>query len=30
VAIGEALAAQLRELDLGPVMVWHRELERRR
>ncbi|MFV2064541.1 MAG: RNase adapter RapZ [Chloroflexota bacterium] len=29
VAIGEALAAQLRTLDHGPVNVWHRELERR-
>lgn len=30
VAIGEALAAQLRDLHLGPVSVWHRDLERRR
>lgn len=30
VAIGEALADQLRDLHLGPVMVWHRELEKRR
>jgi RNase adapter protein RapZ len=30
VAIGEALAAQLEELDMGPVNVWHRELERQR
>ena len=30
VAIGEALAAQLRDLHMGPVVVWHRELERRR
>jgi UPF0042 nucleotide-binding protein len=30
VAIGEALARQLETLDMGPVMVWHRELERRR
>jgi UPF0042 nucleotide-binding protein len=30
VAIGEALAEQLEALDLGPVNVWHRELERRR
>ena len=30
VAIGEALAAQLRGLQMGPVGVWHRELERRR
>ena len=29
VAISEALAAQLRELELGPVTVWHRELARR-
>lgn len=29
VAIGEALAEQLRQLDAGPVTVWHRELERR-
>ncbi len=29
VAIAEELAAQLRGLDLGPVTVWHRELERR-
>ena len=29
-AIGEALAVQLRALDLGPVTVWHRELEKRR
>lgn len=29
VAISEALAGQLRELDLGPVTVWHRELARR-
>jgi UPF0042 nucleotide-binding protein len=28
VAIGEALASQLRELELGPVAVWHRELDR--
>ena len=30
VAIGEALASQLADLHMGPVMVWHRELERRR
>jgi UPF0042 nucleotide-binding protein len=30
VAIGEALAAQLATLHLGPVMVWHRELEKHR
>jgi UPF0042 nucleotide-binding protein len=30
VAIGEALAAQLAKLHLGPVMVWHRELEKHR
>lgn len=30
VAIGEALAAQLRGLHMGPVTVWHRELERHR
>lgn len=30
VAIGEALAAQLRDLHMGPVSVWHRDLERRR
>jgi UPF0042 nucleotide-binding protein len=30
VAIGEALATQLAELDMGPVTVWHRELEKRR
>jgi UPF0042 nucleotide-binding protein len=30
VAIGEALAVQLDKLDMGPVTVWHRELERRR
>jgi UPF0042 nucleotide-binding protein len=30
VAIGDALAEQLRGLHLGPVTVWHRELERRR
>ena len=29
VAISEALAVQLRALDLGPVTVWHRELARR-
>jgi UPF0042 nucleotide-binding protein len=28
VAIGEAVAADLRALDLGPVGVWHRELAR--
>ena len=28
VAIAEALAEQLRGLDLGPVSVWHRELKR--
>jgi RNase adapter protein RapZ len=28
VAIGEALAEHLRRLELGPVSVWHRELER--
>lgn len=28
VAIGEALAEHLRKLELGPVTVWHRELER--
>jgi UPF0042 nucleotide-binding protein len=30
VAIGEALATQLAELHMGPVTVWHRELEKRR
>ena len=30
VAIGEALATQLQGLHMGPVNVWHRELERRR
>lgn len=30
VAIGEALAEQLEALQMGPVSVWHRELERRR
>ena len=30
VAISEALAAQLADLQIGPVMVWHRELEKRR
>ena len=30
VAIGEALARQLEALEMGPVSVWHRELERRR
>lgn len=30
VAIGEALAEQLEALHMGPVNVWHRELERRR
>jgi UPF0042 nucleotide-binding protein len=30
VAIGEALATQLEALHLGPVTIWHRELERRR
>ena len=30
VAIGEALAKQLEALHLGPVNVWHRELEKRR
>ena len=29
VAIGEALGRQLTDLQMGPVMVWHRELERR-
>jgi UPF0042 nucleotide-binding protein len=29
VAIGDALGAQLRSFGLGPVTVWHRELERR-
>jgi UPF0042 nucleotide-binding protein len=29
VAIGEALAAQLAELHMGPVTVWHRELAKR-
>jgi UPF0042 nucleotide-binding protein len=29
VAIGEALALQLKALDQGPVTVWHRELARR-
>jgi RNase adapter protein RapZ len=29
VAIGEALGAQLDAMHLGPVTVWHRELERR-
>lgn len=29
VAIGEALGAQLAAMHLGPVTVWHRELERR-
>lgn len=30
VAIGEALAEQLGALHMGPVTVWHRELEKRR
>jgi len=30
VAISEALAAQLRLMGMGPVTVWHRELDRRR
>ena len=30
VAISEALASQLDALQMGPVTVWHRELERRR
>jgi UPF0042 nucleotide-binding protein len=30
VAISEALATQLADLHMGPVMVWHRELDRRR
>jgi RNase adapter protein RapZ len=30
VAIGEALGQQLQGLDLGPVSVWHRELDRAR
>jgi UPF0042 nucleotide-binding protein len=30
VAISEALASQLADLRMGPVMVWHRDLERRR
>jgi UPF0042 nucleotide-binding protein len=30
VTIGEALAGQLSGLHMGPVVVWHRELERRR
>ena len=30
VAIGEALATRLEALHMGPVAVWHRELERRR
>jgi len=30
VAIGEALAAQLEKMHMGPVSVWHRELEKRR
>ncbi len=30
VAIGEALAQQLSSLHMGPVSVWHRELEKRR
>ncbi len=30
VAIGEALASQLADLHMGPVRVWHRELERQR
>ena len=29
VAIGEALAEQLEAMHMGPVTVWHRELERR-
>jgi UPF0042 nucleotide-binding protein len=29
IAIGEALAAWLREQDLGPVAIFHRELDRR-
>jgi UPF0042 nucleotide-binding protein len=29
IAIGEALAAWLRERDLGPVAIFHRELDRR-
>ena len=28
IAIGEALAAWLREQDLGPVSIFHRELDR--
>ena len=30
VAISEALATQLAALHLGPVTVWHRELDRKR
>jgi UPF0042 nucleotide-binding protein len=30
VAIGEALATQLERLEMGPVTVWHRDLEARR
>ena len=30
VAIGEAVAADLTEMHRGPVMVWHRELEKHR
>ena len=30
VAIGEALGTQLGDLHMGPVTVWHRELDRRR
>ena len=30
VAIGESLATRLEALHMGPVAVWHRELERRR
>jgi UPF0042 nucleotide-binding protein len=30
VAIGEALATQLEKMHMGPVTIWHRELEKRR
>jgi RNase adapter protein RapZ len=30
IAIGEALADQLERLQMGPVTVWHRDLEQRR
>jgi len=30
VAIGEALGTQLEKMHMGPVTIWHRELEKRR